>query len=547
MKQPKVTAMAAEHITGLKRKIRLLEVERKACYDRHEAAIMKNQELIHQLREDNRRLHRKLAGAHARDEHVIRAAFQNRARERESYRNKSVKEIIGTLDECVLSNRKRLNALKHGTEIYERRREELKMEYRRMKPEHSAAPPGVCTLKKEENAMNLRVLENSLEKSQFKCKEAENIMIDYLKLKSHLQDESLAYQSQLDSLQAEILKHREELRSLQVVNTDSQLSKEAAKAELQQQEELLHKECKEREQVIASYRKKVDERKDQAAKIERRVQRAAVQLDELSSEVQHSTTRTLAEEEKDISTAEEAFRRIKEATGITDIEELEEHFTSQKETRRHLERQREENEEVLLQLKEQKELLEQQFEEMKYSGEAKLSSHQQTLQEREQQLQAEQQRCDEAEERLDWLVKTLGAVRHGVEHLADNLQHISLDEHTVPNMHPDSEDFVVLELVAQCEQKLESLQKELEGKDVAAIMKEMEEKEFYVRIEGKLPEHSTQVKPPEDQAQDPYSDEDKSDKDGAHIISREALKRQSQLIVDSNSKRKAQKKRKGKF
>lgn len=53
----------------------------------------------------------------------------------------------------MLSNRKRLNALKHGTEIYERRREELKMEYRRMKPEHSVAPPGVHTLKKEENAM----------------------------------------------------------------------------------------------------------------------------------------------------------------------------------------------------------------------------------------------------------------------------------------------------------------------------------------------------------------------------------------------------------
>lgn len=49
------------------------------------------------------------------------------------------------------------------------------------------------------------------------------------------------------------------------------------------------------------------------------------------------------------------------------------HFTSQKETRRHLERRREENEEVLLQLKEQKELLEQQSEEIKYSGEAKLS------------------------------------------------------------------------------------------------------------------------------------------------------------------------------
>lgn len=48
-------------------------------------------------------------------------------------------------------------------------------------------------------------------------------------------------------------------------------SSSASQAELQQQEELLHKECKERDQVIASYRKKVDERKAQAAKVERRV------------------------------------------------------------------------------------------------------------------------------------------------------------------------------------------------------------------------------------------------------------------------------------
>lgn len=34
---------------------------------------------------------------------------------------------------------------------------------------------------------NLRALENSLEKTQFKCKEAENILTNYLKLKSHLQ------------------------------------------------------------------------------------------------------------------------------------------------------------------------------------------------------------------------------------------------------------------------------------------------------------------------------------------------------------------------
>lgn len=53
-------------------------------------------------------------------------------------------------------------------------------------------------------------------------------------------------------------------------------------------------------------------------------------------------------------------------------------------------------------------------------------SDQQMLEECEQQLQAQQQRCDAGEERLDWLVKTLGTIRAGVEHLADKLQHITL-------------------------------------------------------------------------------------------------------------------------
>lgn len=41
---------------------------------------------------------------------------------------------------------------------------------------------------------------------------------------------------------------------------------------------------------------------------------------------------------------------------------------------------------------------------------------------------------------------------------------------------PDSDEFVV-ELLTQCELKLQLLHEELQGKDLAAIMKEMEEEE----------------------------------------------------------------------
>uniref|UniRef100_A0A8C4H1W2 Outer dynein arm docking complex subunit 3 n=1 Tax=Dicentrarchus labrax TaxID=13489 RepID=A0A8C4H1W2_DICLA len=502
-----------DQITELQRKIQLLEGDRTAYYESSQSTIKRNTESIRQLRQDNKRLYRQLAEVNAGDDNVIKVAFHNRGLEKDAYRNMSGKEALTTLEQRVLSKKKRLNALKHTTQTH-----------------HPQS--------------KLRALENSLEKTQFKCKEAENIMTNYQKIKSHLQEESLTFQGQLDSLEAEILKHREELHNMQVMNNDAQLSKEAAKAELQQQEELLYKERKERERIIASYRKKVEERKAQAEKVDRRAQRTAMQPDELSSEAQRSTPRVAGEEEKAISTFEEAFKRIKEATGVTDIQEIAERFISQKETHQHLEKLKEENEKVLQQLKEQKELLRQQFEDMKYSGEAKLSSDHQMLEECEQQLQAQQQRCDAGKEQLDWLVKALSTVRAGVEHLADKLQHITLD--TVAEVSPDSDEFVV-ELMTQCELKLQLLQEELQGKDTAAIMKEIEEEEFYVRIEGKLPAYNTRVKLPEDQRLDLFNDEDESEEDEADIISREALKRQSQLIVDSKSKKKPWKKKKGKF
>ncbi|XP_049428693.1 coiled-coil domain-containing protein 151 [Epinephelus fuscoguttatus] len=536
-----------DQITEMQRKIQLLEGDRTAYYESSQSTIKKNTETIRQLRQDNKRLCRKLAEANAGDDNIIKVAFHNRGTEKDAFRNMSGKAALTTLDQRVLSKMKRLNALKHTTQTRKRRLEELNVEYQRLKPEGSrgAQSADARVRKKEEDAMKLRALENSLEKTQFKCKEAENIMTNYLKLKSHLQEESLTFQGQLDSLEEEILKHREELHNMQAMNNDAQLSKEAAKADLQQQEELLYRERKERERIIASYRKKVEERKAQAERVERRAQRTTMQPDELSSEAQRSSPRMAGEEEKVISTFEEAFRCIKEATGVTNIQEIVERFISQKEIHQHLEQLKEENEKVLQQLKEQKELLNQQFQDMKYSGEAKLSSDQQTLEECEQQLQAQQQRCDAGKERLEWLIKALGTVRGGVEHLADKLQHITLSEDTAAEVSPDSDEYAV-ELMTQCELKLQLLNEELKGKDVAAIMKEMEEEEFHVRIEGKLPAYNTRVKLPEDQRQDLFNDEDDSEEDEADIISREALKRQSQLIIDSKSKKKHWKK-KGKF
>ncbi|XP_075893866.1 outer dynein arm-docking complex subunit 3-like isoform X3 [Nelusetta ayraudi] len=494
-------------------------------------------------------------------------AFGSRGPEREAFRNMSGKAAEEALQLKVLNKRKRLDALKHATRTQQRRLEELQLEYQRVKKAAGARAKhcDARTRKKEEDAMKMRSLENSLEKMHFKCNEAENIIVNYQKLRSHLQEESLTYQGQLDRLEAELLKYRAELNSVQSINSNALQSKEEAKAELQEQEDLLYRERKERERVIASYRRKVEEYKARAEKVDRRVrltgrffsmvghifglnscfiaQRPVMQPDEQSSEVLRSSPTLTGEEEKVISVYEEAFKRIKEATGVTDIQEIVQRFISQKETHQHLVRLKEENEKALQQLKEQVKLLADEFQDMKYSGETKVTADKQVLEEQEQRLQVAEQRLDASREVLDRLVKVLSAVRAGAEHLVDKLHHVSPSEEPAAEVPPDLDEFVPV-LLCLCEKKLRLLHDELQGTDVAAILKEMEEEEFLVRIEGKLPTYNTRVKLPEDQQVDASSEE--SDEDEADIITRDALKRQSRLIVDSKSKKKPWKK-KGKF
>ncbi|XP_076871444.1 coiled-coil domain-containing protein 151 isoform X6 [Brachyhypopomus gauderio] len=528
-----------DQIAELQRKIQLLEGDRSAYYESSQTTIKKNRDTILQLRQENKLLHKKLAEALAGDEQVIREAFQSRGSDKAAFRNMSAKAAVQVLDQKVCDKMKKLNALKYTTETSRRRLDELHAQYERVRTERRGPPS------KEDTMQNLRVLENRLEKAQLKCQEAEHIMLSYLKLKQHLQEESLSFQSRLDQLEEEILHQKQELRELQVMNNDAHLAKDSAKAELQQQEELVYGERRKREVILNRYKKQVEERHAQAERGERRAQRAAVHPDELSSEAQYSTTGG-GEEEAAMSSFEEAFHRIREATGVTDTQEVVDRFISQQDTQRHLHEMKVQNEAILQHLKEEKDSLDTQFQELKYSGESKLTSGRQMLEECKRHLQKEQQRCDSARETLDRLSHTLNTVCAGVEHLTDKLQHIPLMG-GAEDVEVDSSERI-LKLLQQAEWKLRQVQEELQDKDLPAVLKDMEDEEFPASIEGKLPLYNTRITLPETQRLDPYDEDEDSGDDEGDIITRASLKRQSQLIIDSKTKRKTRiKKRKGKL
>ena len=79
-------------------------------------------------------------------------------------------------------------------------------------------------------------------------------------------------------------------------------------------------------------------------------------------------------QEAKIRNYEEALAKIKDATGVSNIQEVVDRFLNQGNTKKHLEQLKEENSLQLVRLKEEKEKLQAQFEDMKYSGEAKMST-----------------------------------------------------------------------------------------------------------------------------------------------------------------------------
>uniref|UniRef100_A0A3B5K6K5 Outer dynein arm docking complex subunit 3 n=1 Tax=Takifugu rubripes TaxID=31033 RepID=A0A3B5K6K5_TAKRU len=385
-KMQKFSAMKDPHqIMEKQRKLQLLESDRAAQCEGFQWSIEKNAESIQQLRQQNKRLFKRLSEAIA--VRVIDEAFNKRGVEKEAYRNMSGQDALMIQDQKVLSKMKRLNAQKHVTQTKQQQLAELEREYQTVM---------LCL-------QMLRAQENRLEKIQFKCKEAENITVNYQRVKRHLQEESLTFQSILDSLEAEILKYREELNKMQIMNNEAQLSKKAVKVTCRVSTFKVGGGRRPPSTYISSVKTGM-------------MMMMVMQPDDMISEALQSEP--IVERKEALSTFEDAYRCIKEATGVTNAQEILERFTVQKETHQHLLKLKEDNKKMLQQLREQKELLTKELEDVPRVVEECV--------EWKQRLQAQQQRHDASKQHLNQMQKSLSTVRAGVEHLAARLHHIEL-------------------------------------------------------------------------------------------------------------------------
>ncbi|GFS08612.1 coiled-coil domain-containing protein 151-like [Elysia marginata] len=533
----------SEQIEELKSKISLLEGDRKAYFESSQYAMKKNREGIATLRKETKELRQRLKDKLSQDSHVIGKAFHDRPVERAALTNKSGRQAIVILDHKVCDSMKQLNAKRHITARKQKRLEELQTQYDQMCKDSSDA---VSTDKGDStDAQAMRYLENSYDKVTMKTEEAKQVQRVYLDIKNRFEVEAQEYPCKLDAMEAEIRSTRSQLKELKSMHNDAQLSKEAAVNELRRHEETVYAERKKRDVELQKMKKEAEEKKMQHERIEKRLaQRGSVQQDELSA--QEKAALTGEDQQQKITTYEEAFKRIKECTGVSDTMEVVIRFENQGDTTRHLEDLKRDNEKQIIRLREDKEKLQQEFEEMKYSGEAKLSSGQTMLEEFEAHLSKEETRRDSADEQLQHGSRILVQVKAGVEHLADKLHHLKATKGHVPTAQiASTSDEYVLDQLSTSEEKLLKLLEELDGKDLADMLRQMEEEEFHASIEGKLPAYNTRVKLPQTQRDLVYGDEDEdSGEDDGDVPNRNTIKKQSQFIIDSKTKRRVPKKKK---
>lgn len=528
-----------EEIEELRKKMALLDGDRKAYFESSQWTMKKNKETIAKLREKNKQLRADLAKKKAGDEKVIDEAFKERDPQRHcAMRGMSGKAAIIKLDQQVCEAVKRLNALRHQKNSHEKKLQALQTEYNQLITE--AEEVSNTDAGESAEAQKLRSLENSLDKMTLKCNEAKKIKTIYEGLLEQLKEERRTWPNQLNNLERAICAQREELGELNAMNHDAQIAREAAKAELTKLEQSVYERKKERERELSQYKKQAEEKKDHAEKVEKRLQRSSLQQEDLS--VEQKAVLSGEEQERKITTYEEAMNKIKDTTGVSDIKEVVQRFLSQGETQKHLEQLKTNNEKMLARLKEEKDKLRMEYEEMKYSGEAKLSSGQRMLEEFQQRLAQEEKKNAEAKDRQERANKILVNVKAGIEHLADKLQHLKAPKGHVPQaqLSPTSDEYI-LDLLGTSEQKLLKLMDELGGKDVNDVMKEMEDAEFRATMEGKLPQHNTRIKLPMTSDRLAVYDDDEESGEDEDVLSRNAIKRYSQQIVDSKTKKKTRK------
>lgn len=400
---------AAQHMDDLRRRIRLLAGDKRARIDVLESSKSTNTGVISSLSEANKELRKRLSQLqHRGSQSDAEGLAHDISRLRKS---------IDALHQQAKTKSK--NVQKQTDDITE-------LQLQAKEPCRDTSP----------TTRQIRLLENRLDKALIKFNEAQSIRKTYEQIVQRLKDERIGFDHQLAMLDRTYKIKCRDFEELLLLSGDANHAKDVAKTELEHVRTGYDDERRRRERELRERHHLVKLRKESIDRLMKQdhSRRAALMADDHtsaaddeSSEHMHQAaenslalSRQRAEQSNKIDIFEAAFRKIKEATGVSDVNEVIKKIVSQEMTTKNLMGLTSENQHKLERLSQQRSQLRAHVEEIKYAVPG--SGHRRKLvDESGEKLAAANARIERSCAKYERLAKVLIASKAGVKHLQDKL------------------------------------------------------------------------------------------------------------------------------
>merc|ERR1711959_680301 len=242
----------------------------------------------------------------------------------------------------------------------------------------------------------------------------------------------------------------------------------------------------------------------------------------------------MEDEQEKITTYEEAFRKIRDATGVSDVSEVISKFLTQEETQKRLMEMTKESELRIHSLQEEKALAKHRVEEIKFSGNV-ASGTRRLVDDFETMLSEANSKCERNRAKYERIAKVLVNVKAGVQHLFERLEIVDL-----PNAQPihTMNDDTVVEVLNQGEEKLIKVLELITKVEADQSTEAAEASEGYESPSGasEMPAYNIRVALPS-QEDEGMSESDVDEEEGDDVPDREQMKKMSNLMLEKATKK----------
>lgn len=283
-----------------------------------------------------------------------------------------------------------------------------------------------------EYTRRIRSLENKLDKAMIKFNEAQSIRKTYEQIVRRLSEERVGFDNQLSAIERTLGAKQRDLEELILLAGDATHARDTALAELEkvragyeEERKKREKELRERHQSVQARRQMLERMKlrenlrHQMANSHNKPQSPDQEL--RNSLTQKSLTMEKIESRNKVNIFENAFRKIKEATGVSDVNEVIQKIISQESSTENLISVTRENQSKIESLNEMKKKIKARCEELKYSGVGG-GQHRKMVDSYEDQLANSSTRLERARLKYDRLSKIVISMKAGIGHLQDKLE-----------------------------------------------------------------------------------------------------------------------------